>query len=464
MQNFFYDGQIRRFLLQFIRVLSNFQVEYGKDDAGHVTLVRVPVKYGDSSRQASQILNNASENTIAGVVPMISVYISDLKYDRPRLQEPYFVSKMNIRQREFNKVTGEFGNGPGNAFTVERLMPVPYKLTMKVDVWASNITQKLQLTEQMVILFNPSMEIQNTDNYIDWTSLTVIELVDTIFSSRTIPVGNDDPIDISTFTFELPIWISAPVKVKKLGVVDKIINSIYDSGGDIDTAIFNQDLLLGTRQYFTPLNYGIILLNGTVQLVKYNEPVSSSTDLMTLPFKYGTPDDWTQLIALYGKMKDGISQIRIGSDDIGSYIMGTIAGDPADATKLLFTVDPDTIPGNTMRPITAIIDPVRSGPGAGLPMPVLGTRYLLLGNIGDSSNIDGADAWKSTDGHDLIAAQYDIIEYDGEKWIVSFDSSTELTKQYATNLTTGIQYAWTGSTWEKSYEGEYGAGRWSLII
>ena len=30
-QTFFYDQQIRRFLLQFIRAFSNFQVEYGKD-------------------------------------------------------------------------------------------------------------------------------------------------------------------------------------------------------------------------------------------------------------------------------------------------------------------------------------------------------------------------------------------------------------------------------------------------
>jgi len=43
-QQFFYDNQIRRFLLQFIRAFSNFQVEYGKDRDGHVTLQTVPVK------------------------------------------------------------------------------------------------------------------------------------------------------------------------------------------------------------------------------------------------------------------------------------------------------------------------------------------------------------------------------------------------------------------------------------
>ena len=46
-QQFFYDQQIRRFLLQFIRAFSNFQVEYGKDIDGNTTLINVLVKYGD---------------------------------------------------------------------------------------------------------------------------------------------------------------------------------------------------------------------------------------------------------------------------------------------------------------------------------------------------------------------------------------------------------------------------------
>ena len=163
-QQFFYDAQIRRFILQFIRALSGFQVEFGRDANGAVTLQEVPVKYGDASRQASQILRNASENTIAQNVPMISCYVSGLSYDRARVQEPNFVSKMHIRQREYDADTGTYLQTQGNAFTVERLMPVPYKLTMKADIWTSNLTQKLQLLEQLLTLFNPSLELQSTDN------------------------------------------------------------------------------------------------------------------------------------------------------------------------------------------------------------------------------------------------------------------------------------------------------------
>ena len=38
-QQFFYDGQIRRFLVQFMRILSGFQVEFGKNADGVKTLI-----------------------------------------------------------------------------------------------------------------------------------------------------------------------------------------------------------------------------------------------------------------------------------------------------------------------------------------------------------------------------------------------------------------------------------------
>lgn len=464
VQTFFYDGQIRRFILQFIRIMSNFQVEYGTDAQGNQALLRVPVRFGDQSRQVAYIQKNASENTISGNVPMISCYISGLSYDRPRVQEPYHVSSMHIRQREYDAETNTFTQNQGNAFTIERLMPVPYLLTVKADIWTSNLTQKLQLIEQIGVLFNPSLEIQSTDNYIDWTSLTVIEQKEINFTSRTIPVGTDDTIDVLTLTFEIPIWLSAPAKVKKLGVVEKIVNSIYDAGGDIDNSIFNTDLLLGTRQYLTPLMYGVILVGNQLQLVKYNEPVIPEAENFSNVQKIGTPDSWPTFINLYGKVcTNGISQVRLGNEETGVNIMGTIAQHPTDDTIMLYTIDEDTIPSNTLSPVDAVVDPRRSGPGSGLPAPVAGTRYLLTNSIGDAINQDGADAWKSAAG-DLVADIYDIIEYDGASWNIVFDSSETVNPEFVTNLTTGIQYVWRNGAWRKSYEGEYRAGFWQLIL
>ena len=53
--DFFYDQQIRRYLLQFMRAFSEIRVRNGPDANGLFTLQRVPILYGDPSRMAAQI-------------------------------------------------------------------------------------------------------------------------------------------------------------------------------------------------------------------------------------------------------------------------------------------------------------------------------------------------------------------------------------------------------------------------
>ena len=43
----FYDAQIRRYIVQFVRMMSNFQYLTGKDGNNSTDLIKVPVKYGD---------------------------------------------------------------------------------------------------------------------------------------------------------------------------------------------------------------------------------------------------------------------------------------------------------------------------------------------------------------------------------------------------------------------------------
>ena len=327
MQSFFYDAQIRRFLLQFARIFSNFQVEYGNDESGTPTLLRVPVRYGDSSRQAQTVLQNNSASTLTSA-PMITFYITGMDYDRPRMQEPYFVSKMQVRQRSYDADTNTYETTQGNAFTIERMMPVPYVMTINADIWTTNTNQKFQLFEQISTLFNPALEIQSTDNYIDWTSLSVVDLDQTTWSSRSIPVGTDDPIDIMTMRFRIPIWISSPAKVKKLGVVERIIASVFDSQGDAAEAITNNDLLLGTRQKFTPYGYQVLLIGNKLQILKLSKtvnPTNNNTDSQSFQTSNET---WTTVVNQYGTLRQGISLVRLDLTWDDTQITGTVSYDP----------------------------------------------------------------------------------------------------------------------------------------
>jgi hypothetical protein len=449
-------------LLQFARIFSNFEVEYGRNEEGtNHTLIRVPVKYGDWSRQAQTVLQNNSASTMPST-PQMTFYITALDYDRPRIQEPNFISTIAVRQRTYDSDTNTYETTQGNAFTIDRLMPVPYKLTINLDIWTSNTNQKMQLLEQILVLFNPALEIQSTDNYIDWTSLTTCDLQSVKWSNKVIPVGTNDNIDIATLTFTLPIWISSPAKVKKLGVVERIVANIFDAQGDASNAILDNDLLLGTRQVFTPYGYQVLLINNKLQALRQEQVVDQPNSSLTPPDSPSSNLLWHSIVGVYGTLRPGISQIRLEQED-GSEVIGTVAYDPTDDRFLLLTVDEDTVPSNTLLPVTAVIDPLRSGPGAGLPAATIGQRYLLTEDTGSWEG--NAGSWQGVDGQPLVANANDIVEYDGSRWQINFDSSSSPNNlQYVTNITTGIQYEWTGTTWIKSYQGLYPGGTWSLVL
>ena len=450
---FFYDKQIRRFLTQFIRIMSNFQVQLSNDEQGHAVYQRVPVFYGDASRQASQILRQNSENTIKAV-PAMAVHINQLTYDRERVQEPNFVSKMNIRTRAYDEATGEYTDQQGGTYTVERLMPVPYKLTLKVDVWTSNTEQKLQLLEQIMIMFNPAMEIQSTDNYIDWTSLSYVLLTDISWSNRSVPVGTEENIDIASLTFELPIWVSAPAKVKQLGVVHRIVSSIFDpnDGEDLSMAFI----------HLTFDNYDVVFQGNTLKLLKRND-LSATETTITDEIVLRTAHSWQALTTQYGGIRNGISRIRLMQAN-GSEVVGTIALHPSDDSMVLYTPDVDTVPANTLAAVDAIINPQTINVNNNLLTPANGTRYLLLHAVGHPDNTDPAPAWNPAGYPQLIANANDIVEFNGLYWTVAFDSQATTSVEYVTNMTTSAQYKWENYVWSKSIEGRYDNSRWSLTV
>ena len=131
---------------------------------------------------------------------------------------------------------------------------------------------------------------------------------------------------------------------------------------------------------------------------------------------------------------------------------------------LIYNIDTDTLPQNTLQAVNSVINPLQKGPSTptednGLPEAVAGQRYLIVEDIGSTSYSAPTAAWGN-----LIAHANDIIEYDGTNWFVSFDSTVLDSVQFVTNLTTNIQYRFDGKSWMKSYEGWYAAGDFSIVI
>lgn len=521
--DFFYDGQIRRYVTQFMRIFIGFKYKTGDG-----TLRHIPVTYGDLTRQVAAIIAENSENKMQ-TVPKIACYISGLELDTSRLADASFVSKLQIRERAFEdfypddhpdarlRGTPIYENYQGGGYTVERLMPTPFKLSMKAELWSSNTDQKLQILEQILMLFNPSLEIQTTDNYIDWTSISVVDLKSINFSSRTIPQGTDSNIDIATMEFTIPIYITPPAKVKKMGVIRTMIMNVFTEMGDIaslEDIIYNQEN--GNPQLrVTTGQFGVLLLkSNNNQDRDYDLSVTRQSEVVTSlgllpPVKQGERIDWNTVLDIYGGYNPGISKIYF-TQSSGNEIGGTFVINEVDPTYLLITLDVDARPSNTIIPgparasnqlttVDAIIDPYKYNPkrpnGELTDQPVLpGTRFLMLDDVNNSANTgqfiegnrwnyndsaetayDGPDGWKNSNGDDPTIRSNSIIEWSGTNWITVWDpadhdlddaslTGQDFVQTYFQNLRTGIQYRWDGTQWLKSFEGEYAAGYWRLDL
>lgn len=459
MAQYFYDNQIRRFLIQFARIFSDWNVTKGKDPAGNDIIVRVPIQYGDASRMVSAIQADNSASSLPSA-PLITYYISGLEYDQKRTQDPYFLDKVSVRQRTYNTETRTFEQTQGQAFTVERIMPVPYTLRITVDFWTTNYNQKLELIEQLGVLFNPSMEIQSTDNFIDWTSLSVIYQDGLTFSSKTIPVGTANPVDVLSWKFYMPIWLSTPAKIKKLGVIHKIIASIFQ--GTALTDMQDDHLLLGTRQKITPYGYKLLLVGNTLQILPADQAFDPRNDTIDLPTNPDTVLYWKSILNVYGTVRPGISQIWLQNPYMDTDIVGTIAYNPTDDRLLSFDIDTDTLPQNTLQAVDSIINPLAKGPSNGLPDPANGQRYLIVEPIGSASNMPIDESiWGN-----VVAHANDIIEFSAStnSWAVSFSSKEATAVEYVTNITSGVQYRYADGSWMKSYEGWYDQGDYNIVI
>jgi hypothetical protein len=140
--------------------------------------------------------------------------------------------------------------------------------------------------------------------------------------------------------------------------------------------------------------------------------------------------------------------------------MGTIAYNPTDDRLLIYNIDSDTLPQNTLDPVNMVINPLVKYPGNGLPAPVTGQRYLIVEQIPRQ-----IDVWQPWTGLTAGANPNDIIEFDGTDWTISFDSGAPHDVEYVLNLNTGVQYRYVATEgWQKAWEGWYNQGDWRLII
>lgn len=442
--DWWYDAQIKRYLIQLIRVFSHFEVREFTEN-GEV-FNRIPVKYADGSRMVQHILRNNSENVIQSA-PQITLGIQSIAMARDRAQEPFYNDTQQVAEREWDKQTNSYTSNQGNLYTLQRYMPSPYNLTIQVDIWTTNTDTKLQILEQLFVLFNPSIQLQSNDNPLDWSNVFEIELTDIQWSNRSIPAGVDEQLDISTLTFQVPIWISPPAKVIRQKIIQRILTDIHavqdveSLGYDSDFYDFFGNIPDDASIVTTPNDYHLQVVNGSATLIN----------------SAGEPQIWQTLLEMQGKIRaSSLLQLNLSEDkeDETFLIYGSVAENPLDPTSLIFTVDSDTLPASTLVAVDRIINPKISKPGDTLPAASLGQRYLITSEISN----EFPNEWS------IDANSGDILEYNGTNWFVSFDASASENIEWVTNTYTNQQYKWDLTEWISSWQGVYYPAYWRLVL
>ncbi len=455
---YFYDKQMRKYIQQFIRIFAGFQVAMHTNKEGTIVYQTVPVRYGDVSRMAAHIVRENSENMLQ-TTPFISCHVTGLETAPQSRTYPQFEETLPVYEKKYNEETGSYENEVGNVYSIKRHQPVPYTLTMQVDLWTSNTEQKLQLLEQILVLFNPTLNIHTNDNPLDWSTLSYVELISTTWSMRAIPSGVDDIIDISTLTFQLPILINPPAKVLR----NTVIHTIIDNIDEVDSAGL-EDLRAGGNYNPIFTSYQVVTLDQHKVKFEADANGNATAQLLSLTGSefdaQGNLLEWPTVFESFGEFRNDISQIRFKtSADPGSVnndIIGTIDTLNGNPNLLNVTVDSSTIPSNTQTSVDAVIDPQFNYPGDGtLTAAANGDRYLITSVL----PLGTPGGWGGS-----TASVNDIIQYNGVSWDVVFDSSNVSTVEYTTNSTTLDSLKWTGTNWVNSYEGTYNPGFWRLYI
>jgi len=219
-EHHYYDEQFKKYLAQFMTIFANMQVKIGKRDSEEEQLITAPIQYGFKDRIVASIVSDYTQNKPLRL-PMMSAHLSGIA------MAPELRKGIGTERRQTYMPRGEVY--PDDLKVARQLMPVPYRANAELAIYTSNTDQRFQILEQILMLFDQTIQIQKSDAPFDWTKLTTVELENISFEDN-YPSGTDRRIMVSTLTFNFPVYISAPTNLR-----EEYIKDIYMRLGTVST-------------------------------------------------------------------------------------------------------------------------------------------------------------------------------------------------------------------------------------
>lgn len=186
-------------------IFSGMQVASGKNNYNNEdgNLIQVPVVHGSIDRVVGHILADNNPN-MPVKLPIMAAHITEIEMATDRMKGQGTTHKHVTLQR------GDVF--PDDLQTVEKVMPIPYRFMVELNILTSNLSQKYEILEQIFLLFRPELQFQTSDDADDWTALNYVRL-NSIGLEENYPAGSDKRILSTSLNFQYLAHMSAPILI-----------------------------------------------------------------------------------------------------------------------------------------------------------------------------------------------------------------------------------------------------------
>lgn len=265
MDTYFYHQIIRKTVIGFGTLFNNIKVQHKDSNNNAVSTIKVPLSYAPTQKFLAKAQQESLNKKVEIDVPRMSFEMTGITYDPSR--------KSSITQTFKAFTTGD-GRSVRKVY-----MPVPYNLSIQLNIYSKLNDDSLQVLEQILPFFQPSLNV-------------TIDLVSSIGETKDVPIVlegisqredyegdyNSRRTLIHTLSFTAKTHLFGPVADSAEGLIKKVTVDSYSST-DVKTAQRSYRYTVTPRAVIDYNNDATTVLNGAVDSQIGKIIVSSSTNL-----------------------------------------------------------------------------------------------------------------------------------------------------------------------------------------
>ena len=241
---YFYNETIKRSVSIFGTLFNNIYTKKIKEDGTVLTRNLVPISYGPKQKFLARLTEDAKErdlNVTSINLPRMAFELTGFEYDPTRQQNKL------IRHSKSSLET----DGTNRSYQYN---PAPYNLNLTLSVLANNMSDALQIVEQILPYFQPEYTV-------------TMKMIDDMSDTRDVPitlnsVALEDTYEGSfeerrvieyTLDFSMKIYFFGPVYTGS--VIKNVVEREYintDISGQFTTSQINESGLVKEVKHYEP--------------------------------------------------------------------------------------------------------------------------------------------------------------------------------------------------------------------